>query len=167
MLKIEPFTPSDFDRLISWVDSEEFLVQFAGPIFQYPLTKDQLVKYIEQDSRIIFKVVDLVSSTTIGHAEIALADSGNCRLCRILIGQKGLRGKGLGQELVKILLNRAFNELGAERAELNVYDWNHQAIKCYERVGFTLNPGEIRKLVVNGQTWTSLNMILLKSNWKT
>jgi len=46
MIKLEPFTSKDFLRLINWMDSERELVQFAGPIFSYPLTENQLTEYI-------------------------------------------------------------------------------------------------------------------------
>jgi len=36
MILFEKFEKSDFDRLIGWVDSELFMVQFSGPIFSYP-----------------------------------------------------------------------------------------------------------------------------------
>jgi len=38
MITLEPFDREDFERLINWVDNEEILVQFGGPIFSFPLT---------------------------------------------------------------------------------------------------------------------------------
>jgi len=54
MIKLEQFDETDFDRLISWVDSEEFMLQFAGPIFTFPLTIDQLESYISDKNRFAF-----------------------------------------------------------------------------------------------------------------
>ena len=48
MLRLEPFTPDDFSRLIRWVDTKIELVQFAGDLFTYPLSKDQLQAYLSQ-----------------------------------------------------------------------------------------------------------------------
>jgi RimJ/RimL family protein N-acetyltransferase len=166
MIKIEPFHKTDFDGLISWVDSEETLVQFAGPIFAFPLTTQQLETCLEDEKRFAYKVVDLKRNSIIGHAEIYTPTDKLAILCRILIGDPRLRGLGLGQEIMKILLTISFAGFGVEKAELNVFDWNIGAIKCYEKVGFSINTEKKRTREVNGQTWTSLNMTIDKNNWE-
>lgn len=70
MIKLEPFTRTDFNRLISWIDSEEFLIQFAGPIFTFPLTTEQLELYITDKNRFPFKVIKPETGVVIGHSEI-------------------------------------------------------------------------------------------------
>lgn len=42
MIRLEPFSKNDFSRLMNWIGSKRELVQFAGPIFSYLLTEDQL-----------------------------------------------------------------------------------------------------------------------------
>ena len=41
MITLRPFARSDFDRLIGWVTSPQFLLQWAGPLFTYPLDAAQ------------------------------------------------------------------------------------------------------------------------------
>jgi RimJ/RimL family protein N-acetyltransferase len=167
MVKLEPFTKADFDKLISWVNSEEILVQFAGPIFTFPLTHQQLEQYLEDKNRFVYKVVHLPTNTSIGHAEISLSDESTAILCRILIGDPIYRGQGLGQKIVNKLLEISFTQFAAEKAELNVFDWNVSAIKCYEKAGFVINPNKTKKRDVNGETWTALNMTIDKGQWKS
>ncbi len=98
MITLEPFDRKDFDRLINWVDNEEVLVQFGGPIFSFPLTIKQLEVYINDKQRFSFKVVDQLSKITIGHAELFPSDDKTTmKICRILIGDNVNRGKGFGQ----------------------------------------------------------------------
>jgi len=59
MIKLEPFTQRDFDRLISWVDNAELLMQIAGPGFSFPLTVDQLQKYLDDKNSYAFNVIDV------------------------------------------------------------------------------------------------------------
>jgi RimJ/RimL family protein N-acetyltransferase len=40
------------------------------------------------------------------------------------------------------LLDYSFRELDMNEVELNVYDWNIAGIKCYEKVGFVINPNK-------------------------
>jgi RimJ/RimL family protein N-acetyltransferase len=163
MIKLAPFEKEDFEKLISWIDNEEELVQFAGPVvFKYPLTKEQLVTYISDDKRFAFKVIDAKTNETIGHAEIYLVKPDMSRLCRVLIGRKEYRGKGIGQQIIQQLKDYSFDRFNVEIIELNVYDWNISAIKCYEKVGFKINPSSSNTTEINGNSWTAINMIIQK-----
>lgn len=157
MLKLEKFSRNDFDKLISWIDSKEELIQFAGPIFEFPLSQEQLLKYSSDSNVIAYKVT--FSNDHIGHAEINLTNPTLPKLCRILIGNKNYRGKGLGLQLVELLLQICKHELNAAEVELNVYDWNEKAIQCYQKAGFKFNSKKRSEINMEGKKWISLNMI--------
>lgn len=157
-MQLQPFKPTDFRKLISWIDTEELLVQFAGPIFTYPLTEEQLTAYLEDNNRYAFKVVDTNADETIGHAEIYKQEDNTVKICRVLIGDEAYRGKGLGREIIDMLVAYACNNLRIPSIELNVYDWNIPAIRCYEKAGFVFVPGKYTTINVKGNTWKSLNM---------
>ena len=162
MIELQPFLNEDFERLISWVNSEEDLVQFAGPFFTFPLTNQQLQEYKKRTDRRLFKVCYQATSETIGHCEVNFQNE-IPRLSRILIGNETFRGKGLGRQIVAAMLDILFKETDFDKVDLNVYDWNIAAIKCYEKIGFRINEGTASQIEVNGKTWTSLNMILYKN----
>lgn len=160
MIELKQFDSTDFSRLINWVDSEKLLIQFAGPIFTFPLTTNQLVIYITDKSRFPFKVIETKTDEVIGHAEIYLSKNKSAKLCRILIGNKDNRGKRIGQAIVNELVKFSLNTLGATKIELNVFDWNTSAIKCYEKAGFIINKTKNKKAKLNNNEWTVINMIL-------
>lgn len=159
MIRLEPFTQGDFKRLISWIDSEELLIQFAGPIFTYPLTEEQLQSYLEDENRFAFKVIDTNTDHTIGHAEIYHSENNTAKICRVLIGDQSLRGKGFGEKLIRELVSFSIKNLQGAVVELNVFDWNTAAIRCYEKVGFVMDPEKFTIMNVEGKPWKSMNMI--------
>ncbi len=163
MIKLEPFTKIDFNRLISWIENEEELIQFAGPVFTFPLTVEQLEIYLEEKNRFVFKIIETDLKQIIGHCEIYLTET-SARLCRVLVGEKSFRGKGLGLEVVKLLLDKCFKDINCSQVELNVYDWNVGAIKCYEKAGFKINKDKRKTIDVNGKRWTSINMAIFKND---
>ena len=61
MLKLEPFTQDDFSKLISWIDTKRELVQFAGDLFTYPLSEDQLHAYLSQEKLVAKKIIHIES----------------------------------------------------------------------------------------------------------
>ena len=165
MIRLEKFDQTCYEMLLSWTESAEELMQFAGPAFTFPLTREQLDKSLSDPNRFAFSVVDRNSEKMIGHAEIYLTKE-SAYLGRIIIGDQQIRGKGLGQQIVSSLLDYAFDVLEQNQAQLNVFDWNISAIKCYEKVGFRINPDKKAQRVVNGQTWIALNMTMDKHKWK-
>ena len=78
----------------------------------------------------------------------------------ILIGPENHRGKGLGQIIMQQLLDFGYQHFPNKSAELNVFDWNIGAIKCYEKIGFKLNPEIKKEVQIGNEIWTSVNMIL-------
>jgi RimJ/RimL family protein N-acetyltransferase len=165
MIKLEPFKPSDFDLLVSWIDSKELLLQIAGNYFSYPLTPPQLQNYLNDKRSFAFSIVETSANKVIGHSEIILLDNKVCKLDKILIGDKANRGKGVGQKVVNELLAISFENFSAEKAELYVYDWNTGAIKAYERVGFVINHDKQILTEVDGKVWKALNMTIDKREW--
>ncbi|WP_306352013.1 GNAT family N-acetyltransferase [Flavobacterium sp. '19STA2R22 D10 B1'] len=166
MIKLELFEREDFDRLIGWIPNEELLMQFAGPDFTYPLTTTQLEKYVDNPNAKIFKVVEIDSNTVVGHAELMVNNKNLVKLCRILVGSTAHRGKGLGQQIINALLEYSFTQLEYTKAELNVFDWNTSAIKCYEKVGFVINPSATRVTHFKENEWLAINMLIDKVDWQ-
>jgi len=165
MLELEAFTEKDFETLIKWVKSPEELVQFAGPIFSFPLTKAQLNSYLRHDDKIPFKIVLKSTHQNIGHCELNYGNKFP-RLSRILIGDPAMRGKGLGKEIVRQMLKLIFDDMDVKIVDLNVFVWNKAAIKSYEGVGFEIIHENTDNLQVHGLNWTRLNMQFNREKWK-
>ncbi len=165
VIRLEIFDESDFDTLIAWIKDEIELVQFAGPIFNFPLTTEQLRHYISDNKRHVFKVIFTATNKSIGHCEVYQSNDYNCRLCRVLIGDKGFRGKGIGKLLVKQLTDWAFCNLNAHFVDLNVFDFNLSAIKSYENVGFEIIGINESTIKINNEIWTSLRMKIDKEKF--
>jgi len=165
MVLLKPFQQSDFETFISWIDSKELLITIAGNVFTYPVTIEQLQKYLDDANSVSFTIVEESTNKSIGHAEIVQANDGTCKIDKLLIGDKSQRGKGIGEQVMKELVNYAFENLPVHTVELNVFDWNKAGIRCYEKVGFIMNPGKVMNFQVNEDIWITLNMILTRDSW--
>ena len=163
MISLEKFTINDYDRLISWVTSEELLMQFAGPGYIFPLTKNQLEPTINEPNRICFKV--MYGGNAIGHCELYLKEK-SVVLARILIGDEHMRGKGLGKIIVREMLSYAFDHFSVNIAELNVFMHNYAAIRCYEQVGFEMDTSIKMERKFKDKVWPAGNMKITRSSWQ-
>jgi len=165
MIYLENFEKKDYSELIDSVKNAKDLMQFGGPEFTFPLTENQIDKTLSDKNRIAFRVADVSNRNTIGHCEIYFYD-GFAKLGRILIMDQNQRGKGIGEQMVTLLLQYIFENRKERNIELNVFDFNIGAQKCYEKVGFALNPDKKYLREVDGETWTALNMVLNLEEWK-
>jgi RimJ/RimL family protein N-acetyltransferase len=167
LIRLEKFTEADFDRFISWIDNEKFMYQFAGPYFTFPITREQLTHYINNNSRRSYRVIEVDSKRIIGHGEMDTIDlrNKNARLCRILVSDKADRNKGYGRQIINGLLEIGFGDLGLHRIDLGVFDFNKSAIKCYENCGFKIE-GLLRdKFVIGKEFYSVYNMSILRHEW--
>ncbi|MED3121107.1 GNAT family protein [Bacillus thuringiensis] len=168
VIKLESFKKSDFKQLINWINSEEFLIQWSGNAFTFPLDEQQLEKYIESANTLAFKVVDEVTSDVIGHISLGQIDNINksARIGKVLVGNTKMRGRSIGKHMMKAVLHIAFDELKLHRVTLGVYDFNTSAISCYEKIGF-VKEGLLRESKRVGETyWNLWEMSMLEYEWK-
>src|SRR5438876_8129796 len=144
MIELKPFERSDFKALISWLPTEEFMIQACGRTFQFPLNARQLEYYMQgaeesPPERMIFKVVDTASNKHIGNLTLEKIDRKNlsAAVACVIIGDDAYKGKGICKMMMQKIIGIAFDELGLNKLTLNVYDFNSPAIKCYKSAGFT------------------------------
>ncbi|PDY26579.1 GNAT family N-acetyltransferase [Bacillus thuringiensis] len=168
VIKLKTFKKSDFKQLINWINSEEFLIQWSGNAFTFPLDEQQLEKYIESANTLAFKVVDEETSDVIGHISLGQIDNINksARIGKVLVGNTKMRGRSIGKNMMKAVLHIAFDELKLHRVTLGVYDFNISAISCYEKIGF-VKEGLLRESKRVGETyWNLWEMSMLEYEWK-
>lgn len=160
MIDLETFEQSDFQYLKKWINTEEELVQFAGAIFDFPLTKNQIEDYLKDEKRKVYRVVFKTEKgkKNIGIAELYDHSEKTNKIARVLIGEKSVRGKGIGTYLINELVRHSFEYDEKEIVTLNVYDWNIPAIKCYEKVGFVKTTRETKITHFKDENWKAIEM---------
>ncbi|PTX64354.1 RimJ/RimL family protein N-acetyltransferase [Melghirimyces profundicolus] len=171
MLTLRKLTTADFPRLIEWTDSPEFLLQWAGPRFHFPLDEAQLAGHLKGNEgknaeRINFKAIEEASGEMVGHVELNRIDREHrsATLARVLL-DPARRGGGLGTAMVREAVRYAFGELDLHRLDLYVFDFNRSAIRSYERAGFRWE-GTMRDARKMGdEYWNLCIMSLLQPEW--
>lgn len=81
------------------------------------------------------------------------------------IGNAEYRGKGYGQDALKLILNYAFSELNLRRVGLTVMDYNTAAIKAYERAGFVREGAQRQAVQRNGSVHDLILYSILQDEW--
>ncbi len=148
-MKLVPFSDEHIAILNTWVKDEDLLFQFSGNVFRIPFTIEQFINYslIYPDRKFY---IAYQSNEPVGFGEIIPQETGIPRLGRVLIGNSASRMKGLGKELVRLLIERCVEDCETEYVELYVWHNNDAAIKCYSSVGFNFIPSPQLEVEHNG-----------------
>lgn len=175
MIKLSLIEIGDLEKIVEWNEnkSADYLLQWAGPMYNYPLTPVQVENYflneVKKDSSNIFVYKVQLSDTCeiIGTVELRQIDENKKigKVCRFLIGDEVIRGRGIGTEVLKEILRIGFEDLNFEKITLGVFDFNQGAIKCYENAGFAKV-----KLIENARKspsgyWNLYEMAISKDTW--
>ncbi|XQY90499.1 GNAT family N-acetyltransferase [Metabacillus sp. HB246100] len=173
MIKLEFFQPLHMKQLIEWIRTPELLMQWGGPAFQYPLDEKQLEDYLHEANKpdstsYIYSVLSEETEELIGHISLSQIDRKHesARIGKVLVGKQRERGRGVGAQMVEEIVGIAFEELKLHRVSLGVFDFNHSAISCYEKVGFQ-KEGLLRDYRKCGnEFWSLWEMSILKHEWQ-
>lgn len=155
-MKLIPFTPDDYALLVSWVPDEVFNFQWGGPLYEWPLTTEQIKHQVQSKDVTAFLVES--QGKKIGFVELIRESGDVYRLCRILIAEQGARGSRVEKELLQLVIDHAQSRFGAKTIKLSVFEQNIQAIKCYLSLDFKITASEKKSHKFKGQWWPLLRM---------
>ncbi len=75
-------------------------------------------------------------------------------------------GRGLGREVVHLLLRHAFEDLRQHRVDLRVVAYNERAIRCYRSCGFIEDGREREAALVDGKRYDDVIMSILAAEYE-
>ncbi|MEW6102592.1 MAG: GNAT family protein [bacterium] len=161
MVLLEKFIAKDIPSFISWLkDTDaEFLVQFAGPKYKYPLDENQILQTLNDKNYIVFKAIDEKLNIPIGHCQLMEINFINktAAIGRVLV-RKEYRNKNYGYEMLMNLVKYSKDILDLKKLTLRVFDFNIAAINCYKKIGFVEIKNENVYFKDIGKTWKCLTL---------
>ena len=159
-----------FKRLSSNHISTEYLSWLNDPKVNMFLetkgnyTMDMLKSYIEQqyNNEVYFWAIHLKSSNKhIGNIKIdPINEELNSGEYGILMGDCLNWGKGYAKEATLRIIRYCFEDLGLSKITLGVIQDNINAVKLYEKIGFTIDEVKKNVGVYNNKLCNSLRMSL-------
>ena len=143
MMKLRDFREDDAWVIAGWIQSEEELYKWsADRINKYPLSGEDInenyAPHLDTGRFIPLTAVD-ENGDVLGHFIIRYPrddDDSSVRFGFVIV-RPALRGKGYGQELVRLGIEYVKENLAASRIDLGVFENNVSARRCYEAAGFT------------------------------
>ena len=176
MIKLSLIEKEDLIKIVEWNanKSADDLLQWAGPVFSYPLTLGQVENYYLNEAKrenpnvLIYKIILTETEEIIGTIEVRDIDEEKKigRVGRFLIGSEDIRGKGIGTKALKEAVRIGFEDLKFNKITLGVFDFNESAIRCYEKVGFVKVKFTKNARKSSNGYWNLYEMAISKEEWQ-
>jgi diamine N-acetyltransferase len=119
----------------------------------------------QEPSRVAFTIYDLDDLAPIGTTSLWEIDHYNgTATFGIMLGER--RGRGLGTEATRLMLEWAFTVLGLYNVELRVWQWNVGAIRACTKAGFHEIGRRRGSAVVMGRRYDTVHMDAIAPEFK-
>lgn len=110
-----------------------------------------------------FAIIRSEDDTLIGNCGInEINQLMQCAVVGIFIGEEENRGKGYGQEALRLLLDYGFDYLNLNNIMLKVFSFNDRAISCYKKIGFKEIGRRRQSYYLKGRFYDEVFMDILK-----
>jgi RimJ/RimL family protein N-acetyltransferase len=162
LVLLRPVGPEDVPGLVELLhDQESSRLTGSHGEFSLEVAERWYATRGEHDDRLDLAIVELESADYVGEVVLNELDPVN-RSCGFRISLVGPRafGRGYGTEATRLVLDHAFDVVGLNRVELEVYDFNPRARHVYEKVGFTHEGTKRQALHWDGQ-WVDAHLMAM------
>jgi RimJ/RimL family protein N-acetyltransferase len=172
-IRLELLEEDNYSKIVEWNKGKDadFLYQWAGPGYVFPISEEQIAKRIkkragtDEAGTFIYKILNEYN-IMLGTIELFNINrkKQTATIARFLIDEN-FRGQGLGEKSLRLLLEKAFTEFDINEIDLRVFDFNRQAISCYEKVGFEKTRFESNIRQTLNDCWGVYEMKVKRNNY--
>jgi RimJ/RimL family protein N-acetyltransferase len=160
---LSPMFTDDVEQYTRWMNNIEvtrYLGQ-ASKCFSLESEKKALERMVSEGHN--YAIVLKGEERLIGNASLMDVDSLLQRAeIGLFIGEISDRGRGYGQEVLKLLIDYGFHFLNLKNIMLKVYSGNTRAIHAYQKCGFREFGRRTKCLFVENQWHDEIYMEILK-----
>ena len=165
---LRPLTGEDAATFVPWVNDPEVTRTLAvgAAVMDRQAERAWIEKMNASGSDVLFGIIvqetdRLIGSTGLNQIDFRYRSAS----LGMMIGERGLWGKGYGTEATRLVVRHAFKELHLNRVQLHVYEYNLRGLRVYEKVGFRREGVLRQEHVYDGRFWDTVVMALLREEW--
>ena len=157
-------------------DAKFFAYWFNQPVIMFqcgfaePTNEEEELRYINEyhksEDSVWFTITDL-DGTIIGEAGLLrMFPAWRCTDLTIIIPDPERQKKGYGTEVIRLMLDMAFNEYKMNRVSIGVVGLNTEALEFYKKIGFKQEGIQEQGYYYNGEYSDFVMMRILSHEWK-
>ena len=164
---LRPLEERDIPSLVKWSEDPE-LRRLIGEVA--PMDAGEAAAFLEKarmDASREWYAVALRDGRAVWEAGLLrIFPAWRTADASVIIGEAGERGKGHGTQAARLLLDRAFGDLGMHRVAVGVVGFNEGALRFWERLGFRREGVQRDGYLVEGRYHDFVMMSLLEEEYR-
>jgi len=168
---LSPINIEDYDQYYQWLNESETTIYLSvfHEIIARHQEKELLEKLIRTDSgNYMMAIVENDTNKLLGNCGLLHVDFINRSAeFGIFIGDKKYRGKGIGEEATRLILDFGFNALNLHHIWLRVFSFNKNAIGLYKKVGFKIIGTKRESRIIGNQKVDEILMDILPHEFES
>ncbi len=165
-MRIRPYIESkDYEYIEKWIDNEKLHALWCANLIPYPITKESLHNFLEKsaiDWTDSAYVATESNGKIIGFFCYSINMDDNTGFLKFIIVDRKKRGTGCGKEMLQLALKYAFDITGVNLVQLNVFEENIAAKRCYKKIGFIEESTSNGVFQYKDELWSRCHMITEK-----
>ena len=137
-ISLRPFNINDAPTILSWCkDRHAFRLWSADRYKEFPAQPNDMMEQYNGDN--MYPLTAVVNDIIVGHILLRYPteDKTHIRFGFVIVDDSK-RGMGYGKQMLRLAIDFAQRELGAQMVSLGVFCDNLSAIECYKSVGFRI-----------------------------
>ena len=166
---LSPVALEDAELWARWLNDQAVSLPLGDEAYiTYGIERAQQdVRETAQRQDHVFTIVEKESGRAVGRCLLfAVNPVDRCAMVGIFIGEGDSRGKGYGQEAMRLLLDFSFNLLNLHNIMLGVFAFNERAIHAYQRLGFHEIGRRREARWIGGKAYDVIFMDLLEEEFR-
>ena len=156
MMILRPFNINDALTILSWCkDKHAFRLWSADRYKDYPAQPEEMMEQYKGDN--MYPLTAVADDIVVGHILLRFRseDKSVIRFGFVIVDDSK-RGLGYGKQLLRLAIDYAKRELGAQKITLGVFCDNLSAIECYKSAGFCITGTD--SYPIDGEEWKGFEM---------
>jgi RimJ/RimL family protein N-acetyltransferase len=160
-VSVQPMQEVDLEQVVNWVSDPKVRDSFITP---YPEDAPGLARYFSQPGRLYFAIayedrcVGIIGAENIDRAARRLE-------MRKLVGNRELRGRGIGKRATFAFLYYVFKILEFEKVYIHSTDVNIRNLNLNSHFGFQLEGVLLQEIQNGSRRQDVVRMGLMRSHW--
>lgn len=163
-MRIRPYIENlDYEYIEKWIDDEKTHALWCANLISYPVTKEKLHDLLEKNATEWTDSAYVATETNgkiMGFFCYSINVDDNTGFLKFVIVDHNKRGTGYGKEMLKLALRYAYEITGVQSVQLNVFEENIAAKRCYEKVGFIEESIAKNVFPYKNELWSRCHMVI-------
>lgn len=163
---LRPLAAGDLRKIVKWY-SDPQVIHFLGRGSPVTLAEEErwFRDYERKPDEQIFAIE--VEGRHVGNLGLHRVDRVHRKAdLGIVIGETMFWSRGFGTEAVRLGLRYAFEDLGMNKVALDVIEYNHRAIRSYEKCGFQREGIQRQDVYKDGRFVNVVRMSILADEFR-